>query len=328
MQPLTQQVGPPRLIVDVADQRVLHRYPPTGHIGVIPGGIESLGDLPPVIDGDQGVPQLIVGRVQRQRQSHPEPFVGKFADRRDQPHRGHRHRPGRNAETLRWLGDDAPHRSQHSNVIGQRLPHAHEDHVGETIAEVVAQGRGTGAHLFEDLGGRQVAVQSALTGRTERASHTAAGLRRDAHRVALRIAHQHRLDGGAVGGPPQRLSRLAGITGDLGCRGEQVREHRFGDQLTDRRGKVGHLARIADQPAVVLVRELLGTKRRQSQLGDDRCATVLVEVGQMPRRPARARLIENQLLGHDLSSIGQIRGGTERLGHQREHRPGRDRRRE
>ena len=90
------------------------------------------------------------------------------------------------------------------------------------------------------------------------------------------------------------------------------------------RRKVGHLPRIGDQAAVVLMRQLLGAKRRQAQLRDGGRATVLVEVGQVPRRLAGTRLGEDQLLNHDLSSIGHVRAG---LGNECQHRPGRDRRR-
>ncbi|COZ79201.1 Uncharacterised protein [Mycobacterium tuberculosis] len=50
MQSLSQQVGPPRLVVDITDQRVLNRHPSPGHIGVVPGRIERFADPPPVVD--------------------------------------------------------------------------------------------------------------------------------------------------------------------------------------------------------------------------------------------------------------------------------------
>jgi hypothetical protein len=51
---------------------------------------------------------------------------------------------------------------------------------------------------------------------------------------------------------------------------------------------------------------LLGPKRGQAQLRDGGRAAVRVEVGQVPRRLAGTRLGENQLLDHDLSSIGHV----------------------
>jgi hypothetical protein len=67
MQPLAQQVCAPRLIVDVTNQGILHRNSPTGHIGVVAGGIERFVDLPPVVDRHQRVTQLVVRGMQRQR---------------------------------------------------------------------------------------------------------------------------------------------------------------------------------------------------------------------------------------------------------------------
>lgn len=111
-------------------------------------------------------------------------------------------------------------------------------------------------------------------------------------------------------GPPQRLSSLAGIAGDVGGRGKQVREHRSGDPVANGRRKVGHLTRIGDQPTVVLVCKLLGPKRRQPQLRDGRRSARRVEIGQVPRRPTRTRLIEHQLGDHDLSSIAVVRAAV------------------
>ena len=107
--------------------------------------------------------------------------------------------------------------------------------------------------------------QPALSRRAERARHPAAGLRRDADGVALRIAHQHRLECRPVDRAPQHLSRLARVALDLADGVEQLREHRLGDLLSHRRGQVGHLARVGDQPAVVLVGQLLRAKRGQPE---------------------------------------------------------------
>ena len=125
--------------------------------------------------------------------------------------------------------DDAPHRGEHPVVVGQRLAHAHEHDVGQPAAvrRCRAWPTAAGAHLLEDLGGRQVALQPALARRAERARHAAAGLRRDAHGVALRVAHQHRLERRAVDRAPQHLAGLARVALDLAHRVEQLREQRI-----------------------------------------------------------------------------------------------------
>ena len=148
-------------------------------------------------------------------------------------------------------------------------------------------------HLLEDLRRRQVAGQPALPRRTERARHATARLRRDARGVALRVAHQHRLERRSVDRPPQHLSCLAGVALDFTHRVEQAREQRVGDLFAHRSGQIGHLARVGDQPAVVLVGQLLAPKRRQPQVRNGRGASALVEVGEVPRRHGASRSVEN-----------------------------------
>ena len=169
----------------------------------------------------------------------------------------------------------------------------------------VAQLHRGGADLFEDLRRRQVAGQPALPRRAERARHPAAGLRRDAHRVALRVAHQHRLERRAVDRPPQHLARLAGVALDLAHRVEQAREQRVGDLFAHRGGQIGHLARIGDQPAVVLVGQLLTAKCGQPEFRDGVSTARLVEVGEVAWRHRASRRVENQGQGggHGLLSV-------------------------
>ncbi len=78
MQPPIQSVcrGPPSLVADITTEGVFSRYPPTSHSGIVVDGIKYLADLPSVVDRNQGVTRLVVGHIQRQRQSYPEPFVG------------------------------------------------------------------------------------------------------------------------------------------------------------------------------------------------------------------------------------------------------------
>jgi hypothetical protein len=202
----------------------------------------------------------------------------------------------------------------HPVVVGQRLAHPHEHDVGQPVPVLVPQRRRGRADLLQDLGGRQVAGQPALAGRAERAGHAAAGLRGDAHGVALRVAHQHRLDGGAVAGPPQRLAGLPRIALDLPDRGQQRREQRLGQPAAQRRGQIGHRGRVGGQPAVVLVGQLFGPKRRQAQVGDRLQPAGLVEVGEMPRRHLPARGLEDKFLFHcrPVSGPGAHSGESDR----------------
>ncbi len=80
---------------------------------------------------------------------------------------------------------------------------------------------------------------------------------------------------------------------------QQLRKQRLGNLTSNRGGQVGHLLRVGDEAAVVLMCELLGAKRRKVQRGDRLDAPGLVEVGQMTRRQRPARRLEYQLLLHE-----------------------------
>ena len=81
---------------------------------------------------------------------------------------------------------------------------------------------GRGADLVDDLGDGEVAPEAELARRAERAADRAAGLARDAQRVALarsaarRVVHQDRFDERAVRQP------VEGLLGQAGVRGRQV----------------------------------------------------------------------------------------------------------
>ena len=99
---------------------------------------------------------------------------------------------------------------QHPVEVEQRLAHAHEHDVGQPLPGRDQPAR-RDAHLVDDLGHLEVAPEAELAGRAERAADRAAGLARDAQRVALarsgprRVVHQDRLDEGPVGQPMERL---------------------------------------------------------------------------------------------------------------------------
>jgi hypothetical protein len=88
-----QHVGPPGLVVDVTDQRVLDGHTAARGRRVGRGGIEHLRHLPPRVDGHEFVSQPIVGCVQGYRECDPETLRGELADRRHEAHGGHGDRP-------------------------------------------------------------------------------------------------------------------------------------------------------------------------------------------------------------------------------------------
>ena len=66
---LTQQIGAPTLVINIANQRVLNRDTTTGRAVVVVGGIQSLVDLPPLVNRNQFVAQFIIRCMQGQSQS-------------------------------------------------------------------------------------------------------------------------------------------------------------------------------------------------------------------------------------------------------------------
>ena len=198
----------------------------------------------------------------------------------------------------RGLGEPAD-RADHGLVVGHRLAHAHEDHVGDpagTARHLVARERaGAGDDLLDDLGGRHVALQAALAGGAERAGHAAAGLAGDAHGDPARVAHQHRLDQRAVEEPPQGLAGGALVGLERAQRRHQRRQQRRHQLVALRGREVGHLRRVVDQAREVVGRELLGAEPRQPQLGGERGPLVGREVGEVARRLLAApRLVEDE----------------------------------
>ena len=139
-------------------------------------------------------------------------------------------------------------------------------------------------HLVDDLRGGQVAGQTGLAGRAERARHAASGLAGDAHRDSVRVAHQHALDERAVMQPPQRLASGAVIAVQLSHRGEQRRHQRLGQPRAIGRRNVGHLTRIAHQPAEVVGGDLVRPERLLPHFRRDRPPPFKIEVGEVFRR--------------------------------------------
>ena len=119
------------------------------------------------------------------------------------------------------------HRGEDPVEVEQRLAHAHEDDVREAPAVRREPARRV-ADLVDDLGRLEVAPEAELAGRAERAADGAAGLARDAQRVAFalaparRVVHEHRLDEHAVDEAVERLLGQAAVAAAArsrpGCR--------------------------------------------------------------------------------------------------------------
>ncbi len=186
-----------------------------------------------------------------------------------------------------------PHRLHEAGVVRQRLAHPHEDDVGDPLvgmlrlAELTGADEGVGANdLIDDLGGGHVACEPGLAGGAERAVHAASGLARHAQRDAARVAHQHRLDEGAVVQLPQELDRVAAVGGQAPHLAQERRQHPGDEFLAVRRRQVGHPVRVGGVVREVVLLELRGAEPGQSELLHLLHALLGGEVGQVHRRLA------------------------------------------
>ena len=199
----SQHGGPVSLVVDVLHEGVLDRDPTLGLLGVLPGCIEELVDLPTTVDRDEFITQLIVGGMQGDGQGDGYPLLSQRLDTRHETNGRDRQGPGTHANPVGPLSGQGANRSEHRTVIGHRLAHTHEDDVVNPAAgpgnlssldETVGR-----QHLAHDLSGGHVALDTALPGRAERAGHAAAGLGGDAQGGASRrmtggwVMHENRL---------------------------------------------------------------------------------------------------------------------------------------
>ena len=163
--------------------------------------------------------------------------------------------------------------------------------------------------LLDDLGGRHVAGQPLLAGGAERAVHAAAGLARDADGDPVRVAHEHRLDEGAVEEPPHLLDRGAAVGGEAAHRGEQGRQQ-VGDEVVAHGLRAGRSCPPGGRRAARSSGSTAGRRGRPGAPGRRRPPGARRGVrsarwrGGLPRRGRR----EGQLAG-DGSGAGSRHGG-------------------
>ena len=198
-------------VVDAVDHGPLNGETASAGGDVLGTRLGQDGERVAPVDRHELVPQGVVGRVQRDGKVHRQRLGRQAADAGHDPHRGQREMPGREAHVAVEPEDRAPD----PVVVRQRLPHPHEDDVGDASGPGLAHGHGD---LLHDLALGQLALEPGLPGGAELARHGAAGLGRDAHGHAIGIVHQHRLHLGSVTERPEPLGRLPVVrrlAGDL-----------------------------------------------------------------------------------------------------------------
>jgi hypothetical protein len=126
--------------------------------------------------GTSLITQLVVRRVQ----AHSERGIAVGAQpihERHQAGRGHGDATLAQAEAEVVLQD--ADRDQRLRIVGERLAHAHEHDVADhaLVLEITAESFRSEPDLRDDLGGGQIAAETLLRGRAERAVHRATDLR-------------------------------------------------------------------------------------------------------------------------------------------------------
>jgi hypothetical protein len=160
------------------------------------------------IERHEFITRVVVRRVQAHRQREGQSLRGQSLD-------GGRDAHGGDGEVARRHGAVLVQALDHCDsdwIVGERLTHPHEDDVGQPPR----RGGACGVHdLLDDLTDTELARETRLARGAERAAHRATRLGGDAHGDAIGVAHQNRLDGGAVVQTKHPLARGAEIAGDL-----------------------------------------------------------------------------------------------------------------
>ena len=217
------------------------------------------------VERDELVAQRVVGGVERHGQRDGQAFLGQAAHSGHDPDRRHRDVAGRDPEVV----VETLHGRPGGVVVGQRLPHPHEDDVADPgRAGVLGAG-----HLLDDLPGGQVPFEAGLPGGAERTGHCASRLGGDAHGRPGGVAHEHGLDRCAVAsGRPEPFRRLAVIGGAAVKLLESQRERNV-EPAAQRKGKVRELLERRP-PRVQTLPDLPRPVGRLSPPGQEPCDLV------------------------------------------------------
>ena len=194
--------------VDPLGQSVFEDDPPAGLLHVIPAGLQHLVHGIPVRDGHRAAADFIVRRMQGHAQGHRQVLLRQSPHLRHQPAGAEAHVP--QAQMNPVFLPQQPQEAHHLIIVVQRLPAAHEHHVGNPVRRGILFGlsrafrvlfslrqKPVGRQDFpQHLPGAQAADAALQGGRAEFAAHPAAHLGGDAEAVSVVIPHQHPFDAG------------------------------------------------------------------------------------------------------------------------------------
>ena len=178
-------------------------------IDVVPAGLEQLGDRVLAVDRHE----LVAQRVIRRMQGHRERAVGFLRELVDLRHEaGGRERDAATRDVEAKIIEHDAHCGHDITEVGERLAHAHQHDIGHRPqpAGLEAEFAVGEPDLADDLGGGEVAVETLLRRRAERAVERAADLRGHAERAAVGLGDVDHLEGLRAIGAQQPLARTVG----------------------------------------------------------------------------------------------------------------------
>ena len=198
------------LVVDAIEHHILEGDAAAVlFIDVVPAGLEQLGDRVLAVDRHE----LVAQRVIRRMQGHRERAVGLLRELVDLRHEaGGRERDAAARDVEAKIIEHDAHCGHDITEVGERLAHAHQHDIGHRPqpAGLEAEFAVGEPDLADDLGGGEVAVETLLRRRAERAVERAADLRGHAERAAVGLGDVDHLEGLRAIGTQQPLARTVG----------------------------------------------------------------------------------------------------------------------
>ena len=176
------------IIVDTLDDGILEGHPSTGLLEVVLDGRHDLRERIFVCDRHQGLPCLVVRRMQAECQCDPVVFIRQLPDLRHQTAGRDRDVPSRDMESV-FIRDHADETGE-LIVVVKRFAGAHDD-------DVIDPGTGRTLDLVdlsEHLSARQIPCEAVERRCTELAAHAAADLGGDTDTVPVLVLHPDGLD--------------------------------------------------------------------------------------------------------------------------------------
>ena len=187
------------MVVDPVDHGVFKGYAPPGPAKIPVAGGKQLLHVPgPVHRHDPG-PGLAVRRVEGHRQRQLQVLLRQGVDPRHHAAGGQADMAHADVQPVGMVHQ--PQKAQHVVPVVQGLSNTHQHDIGDLPAGIQLGKQ----HLIQHLRGPQIPHLAGDGAGTEGAAHATAHLRRNAHRVAMVVLHQYRLDAVAVRQLPQVL---------------------------------------------------------------------------------------------------------------------------